>query len=398
MKKLFYFFLLGLIISLSLVGCEDSKKFTSFSSTSDLEGVWVRIDEDLYGAYSYEVKGDKIYYRDHEGYINSENFFVYEEEDWDKLIKITVKFEFDKEEQSIYVSGIKAGTFTRIEKDKAYYKDCSGLLKDCSLQRVKGVMSESDVDVSDTYNPDTPTNSTAVNGALPGKFTINDSGTQVQFSQGNLQYKASKKTWRFANQQYYYVGSENENISSTYNGWIDLFGWGTGNNPTNSSTDEADYATFTDWGTNPISNGGNKANAWRTLTKDEWKYLSRGRSKADELYGQALVAGVPGLLLLPDNWVTPSGLTWKADHPGAWTMNVYSVDNWAKMEKAGAVFLPAAGYRRGTGVLYVGSYGGYWSATPDGTDCAYNLGFSSDTYDLQEDNFWSTGLSVRLVR
>ena len=395
MRKLFYF-LLGLV-TLLLVGCEDSKKFTSFSSASDLEGVWVRIDEDLYGAYSYEVKGDTIYYREHEGYINSENFFVYEEEDWDELIKITVKFEFDKEEQSIYVSGIKAGTFTRIEKDKAYYKDCSGLLKDCSLQRVKGVMSESDVDVSDTDNPDTPTNSTAVNGALPGKFTINDSGTQVQFSQGNLQYKASKKTWRFANQQYYYVGSENENISSTYNGWIDLFGWGTGNNPTNSSTDEADYATFTDWGTNPISNGGNKANAWRTLTKDEWKYLIKERSKADELYGQALVAGVPGLLLLPDNWVTPSGLTWKAD-PGVWTRNIYSVDNWAKMEKAGAVFLPAAGYRYGSDVYDVGSLGYYWSATPYGTYGAYYLRFTS--YDLypRSDYDRYSGRSVRLVR
>ena len=49
----------------------------------------------------------------------------------------------------------------------------------------------------------------------------------MYFSQGNLQYQASTNTWKFADNQYDYVGSTNSNISSFYSGWIDLFGWGT---------------------------------------------------------------------------------------------------------------------------------------------------------------------------
>ena len=60
---------------------------------------------------------------------------------------------------------------------------------------------------------------------------------------------------------------------------IDLFGWGTGANPTKNSADYNDYSTFTDSGTNPITNGGNQANMWRTLTNDEWNYLFNARAK-----------------------------------------------------------------------------------------------------------------------
>lgn len=59
-----------------------------------------------------------------------------------------------------------------------------------------------------------------------GVFSVSDS-TQVVFSQGNLQYRASTNTWRFATNQWDYMGSANSNISQTYSNWIDLFGWGT---------------------------------------------------------------------------------------------------------------------------------------------------------------------------
>ena len=61
-------------------------------------------------------------------------------------------------------------------------------------------------------------------GAINGLFTINSSGDQVYFSQGNLQYQASTDTWRFAENQYDIIGNANSNISPTYDGWIDLFG------------------------------------------------------------------------------------------------------------------------------------------------------------------------------
>ena len=54
---------------------------------------------------------------------------------------------------------------------------------------------------------------TVPDGAIGGTFTINPSGNKVFFSQGNLQYQASTNTWRFAENQYDYIGSDNSNIS-----------------------------------------------------------------------------------------------------------------------------------------------------------------------------------------
>lgn len=118
-------------------------------------------------------------------------------------------------------------------------------------------------------------------GVLPGAFSVSAT-KKVNFSQGNLQYQASTKTWRFAENQYDMIGAANSNISSTYNGWIDLFGWGTSgyNNkyPYMTSTTNADYGdgnndiagTNYDWGVyNAISNGGNAKGLWRTLTTAE---------------------------------------------------------------------------------------------------------------------------------
>lgn len=64
-------------------------------------------------------------------------------------------------------------------------------------------------------------------GGINALFTIIEDGDKVYFSQGNLQYQASTNTWRFAEHQWDYVGEGNNNISPNYNGWIDLFGWGT---------------------------------------------------------------------------------------------------------------------------------------------------------------------------
>ncbi len=114
----------------------------------------------------------------------------------------------------------------------------------------------------------------ATEGALPGRFTINENGDQVQFAQGNLQYQPSTGKWRFAPNQYTVLLAENENITNPeYTGWLDLFAWGTGDNPMKLSLNDADYTIFTDWGSNPIENGGNTPNEWRTLSKEEWDKL-----------------------------------------------------------------------------------------------------------------------------
>ena len=237
----------------------------------------------------------------------------------------------------------------------------------------------------------------AKNGALSGNFSVSPT-TQVQFSRGNLQYQASTQTWRFAENQYDMMGSDNANISASYSGWIDLFGWGTGNNPTNSSMDNNDYSTFVERGVNAISNGGNTPNQWRTLTKGEWGYLFYTRTNAANLFGLGSVNGVNGTIILPDNWVTPEGASFTPSTSDNFSHNTYTVEQWSIMESAGAVFLPAAGYRYGTDVNNVGSYGVFWSSTPSGEYSAYYLYFLSGYVDPQDYVYRYNGLSVRLVR
>lgn len=238
----------------------------------------------------------------------------------------------------------------------------------------------------------------ATEGALSGKFTINPQGDQVVFSQGNLQYKASTDMWRFAKNQYDTIGSRNANISAVYAGWIDLFGWGTGNDPVKTNTNESAYNSFYEWGANPISNGGNVANLWRTLTFSEWTYVLHTRNNCTNLCGKATVNNVRGYVLLPDDWTLPSGLSFT---PSAadWTTNTYYADEWQEMEDAGAVMLVANGFRYGA--TDVGSFGVlvmYWSATPT-TGNEYTAGCVGFMNGLiYTDNARSNGEGVRLVQ
>ena len=220
-------------------------------------------------------------------------------------------------------------------------------------------------------------------GALPGLFSVSET-QQVHFSKGNLQYQASTNTWRFAEHQYDYVGSDNRSISSTYSGWIDLFGWGTGSNPTLSSSYPEDYGTFVDWGSNAIINGGNTTNLWRTLTSAEWEYLLNTRPGASSKLGSGNINGVGGLIILPDSWTLPSECSFASGfaiinpyHYPDWKHNSYTLAQWAQMEAAGAVFLPAAGRRKGTDFDNVGFHGYYWSSTPYSKNDAYHMYFSS---------------------
>ena len=68
-----------------------------------------------------------------------------------------------------------------------------------------------------------------------------------------------------------------------------------------------------------------------------------------------------------------------------------------KSKKNGnSIFLPATGYYRGDTPCYQGSYGYYWSSTPDGTCNAYYLCFDSGYHYTNWDNRYD-GLSVRPV-
>ena len=200
-------------------------------------------------------------------------------------------------------------------------------------------------------------------GQLKGAFTVNGAGKRVWFSRGNLQYQASTDTWRFAENQYDYIGNAAGNNTAagsrdTQSAWIDLFGWGTANNPTITTGN----STFTDWGINAISNGGNTGNLWRTLTKDEWEYLLKSRPTASEKrYAWATVNGIKGVILFPDDWATDFT-------PGT----IVSLSDWVNnYEAKGTVFLPAAGYRSGTTVSSAGGCCYYWFNAKDGSGNAY---------------------------
>ena len=236
-----------------------------------------------------------------------------------------------------------------------------------------------------------------------GVFSVSDS-KQVTFSEGNLQYHPANDEWRFAESQLDYIGDANSNCSSTYNGWLDLFGWSTSttNFGVSTSTDESDYSgSFVDWGTNKIGN--DAPNTWRTLTFDEWYYLRYNRTNANDLCGVAQVNGVNGLIFLPDNWTCPAGVTFESGfHNSDGTeyyaaYQTFTADQWLKLEAAGAVFLPVAGYRGGPEVHYVQLDGYYWSATERGSDGAYYLDFNSDAACVDYENRIG-GMSVRLVK
>lgn len=233
--------------------------------------------------------------------------------------------------------------------------------------------------------------------ALTGRFSV-ATDKQVIFSQGNLRYKASSNEWSFANSQYSMIGYKNENIAANYSGWIDLFGWGTGNNPVETSQESAPYASYSDWTTNTIANGNNEA--WYMLTADEWNYLLKTRPNAASLQGQAVVNDVKGYILLPDDWIIPMILSFSPT-PNNYTTNVYTAGDWELMEAAGAVFLPAAGSRYGTDIngLNAGN-GSYWTPTPSATydDMAQSVSFTAYTKLTAADNMVQNGCAVRPVR
>ena len=250
-------------------------------------------------------------------------------------------------------------------------------------------------------------------------FTINAQGERIVFAPANLLYNAAQGshlcadgtthpgTWRFA-----------ENISSTYDGWIDLFGFGTSGwnsganeyQPYASSSSSTDYYVgggetnslvgsyaYADWGIfNTIESY--PCGTWRTLTLDEWDYLFTSRTDASMKYGQATVNNVAGYILLPDEWVIPAGLTFTPGPAVGYGANTYSLSEWEQMEQAGAVFLPAGGYRQGRSMQSVQANGDYYFSTANSYDATrfYFTSSSSSYSTFSGERYF--GRALRLVR
>lgn len=250
-----------------------------------------------------------------------------------------------------------------------------------------------------------------VPGALGGVFSVSADKT-VMFAKGNLQAvydpMSSICNWRFAEHQYDIIGNEagNTAIENFMEGdaVVDLFGWtksglyndGIRQYGINTSTTQSDYRsssedTLEDWGKAYAASNGCSADTWFTLSKDEWFYLLKTRTRAAELYkNEVPINGRYNLVIAPDAFTG----TIKSS---------YTAEEWAAAEADGLVCLPAGGHSESgySGIRYP-SRGYYWSSTPYSAGSAYCLFFhnsgSVDTTPVNPNsNFGSySRQSVRL--
>lgn len=139
---------------------------------------------------------------------------------------------------------------------------------------------------------------------------------------------------------------------------------------------------------------------WRALTSSEWSYLLVTRDVNGNSLGT--VNGKPGLIILPDNFVLPEGLSFIGNH-AHFEENKYSSAEWAQMSAAGAVFLPADGYGYNDGSYKtdnVNSQGNYWSSTPNpsASEKAYVIQFEEATIHNKQSYDTTMYYSVRLAQ
>ena len=289
-----------------------------------------------------------------------------------------------------------------------------------------------------------------VTASMPSPISVSAT-KKVFFAPGNLQYLGNADgtgTWRFAEHQYDFMG-DGPAETATYRGNVtvdgytkyntsadkdvarDLFCWGTsgynGYNPWMTSKTTNDYysgdlaGTDYDWGvyhsasgnsSEKIINGGDYS--WRLFTSVEWAYAiartGRVYTRTDvptymetkNLYTSAIVMGVKGIILFPDNWDGSLDKTIKYKTTG-YAGTTCDAEKWATFEKQGCVFLPAANVRSGVELTYA-NQGKYWSSTI----LKYSNEWRGGSLDFSNTGNVSTssdnktvrrlGLSVRLIR
>ena len=224
----------------------------------------------------------------------------------------------------------------------------------------------------------------AANRILSGKFKagIGEDG-YVMFATGNMSFDGTGRKFEIYSSTYEAHGSNSNQISQTFVGTWDLFGWGTSGATMNTvqypawmtSEDKADYAKTMISFTNANSNASYKNYDWATYNNvnsetagtyitpnvDQWEYILSKRPNAAKLQGAAKILNYVGYIILPDNWSTPLDLKFV---PGATdpAQNNYSLAQWQILQAAGAVFLPSNGYRVGT-TWTDDKKGHYWAST-----------------------------------
>lgn len=262
----------------------------------------------------------------------------------------------------------------------------------------------------------TPGGVTIVNGAIKAEFSVSSS-QKVYFSIGNLQCqdRTNTYTWCFAEHQYDIIGLQ---PFSSAKG--DLFPWGTSGwsysgaeeyKPTSTSERNSDFYvggsaansltgnySKADWGVyNKISNGGNQAGLWRTLTAEEWDYLFHGRPNAEDLYANCILKGTYGIIILPDDAIELSTtyhyiITRLDGKRAGANYNDFSIhpNTWEYLEAQGAVFLPTSSDAF--------AYDGYWSSSAATPSNSGDFGAKYLTSYIIGTRDRSKPLPVRLVQ
>ncbi|MBQ6084401.1 MAG: hypothetical protein IJK92_08650 [Bacteroidales bacterium] len=260
-------------------------------------------------------------------------------------------------------------------------------------------------------------------GALSHPFYVDKSTVPVFFSKANLYYVKSKNEWGFLPHQYSIVEQPGDNVGANYsnNNVVTLFGWGTsGYNhgavnyyPQSTNSTSSNYYAYgvgnknlydengrANWGYYPIINGGKAYKQWRALTNDEWLYLLAYREDASEKKGMATINDcVKGIVLLPDDWVEPYSGCFVPNivTDDGYKNNQYTLAQWELMEEAGAVFIPAAGYRIGNNVYSPEVNLCVWSSSKKDDNNAYFIEVNAVKPGMKEWSLKSDGMSVRLV-
>ena len=253
-----------------------------------------------------------------------------------------------------------------------------------------------------------------------GMFSVSK-GKQVQFAKGNLRYSGDiegyEYEWSMAELQYEVLGQANikEQGSNTSPANLhDLFCWSTTKNYCGVYSyyydDDVDVrfkGDFVDWGTD-AKLASNLGEGWSTLTKDEWSYLLTEREDAAAKKAIATISiddknKVKGLLLLPDEWTAPDGAP--AIDGSAVEL---TLAQWEALEKAGAVFLPAAGQMTATydsnswnTNTTLTEAGTYWTSTPSGDKSDLNaivLTIGDESATVEGDLYRRVYTAVRLVK
>lgn len=228
-------------------------------------------------------------------------------------------------------------------------------------------------------------------GTTQGTFTFGDK--KYCFAKGNLWYGkkdgASEATYNFEDSQLDY--------STTWNpDHISHFYWSKSAEASRAETKPdqpargdllfTEYADFTADG---------RAGIWHAPSLDDWyEFLwypkfSHGLARVTDSNGNVH----NGVMLLPDDFTNPLDKSFRTSG-----INEYSLEEFAKMEYEGVVFLPDAGWRRDKDISEINESGIYYPSTMNGLD-KYFFACVDNELDLRPNSDFVTmsAASLRLM-